>query len=58
MIVAERLDLYAVVASTFMIEHDQTRDGARHIHPVWRDCTNHWGDDLLAAHFAAIHRAL
>jgi hypothetical protein len=24
--------------------------------PVWRDFTNDWGEDMLAAHYAAEHR--
>ena len=48
---------YAVVGPTFTIEYDNTQDGANHIHTVWRDLTNDWGEDLLAAHYAAAHRA-
>jgi hypothetical protein len=48
---------YAVKGPTFLIEYDKTQDGANHIHSVWRDFTNDWGEDLLAAHYAAAHRA-
>ncbi len=48
---------YAVVGPTFMIEYDKTQDGANHIHSVWRDFTNDWGEDLLAMHYAAAHHA-
>jgi len=43
---------YAVRGPTFVIEYDNTQNGANHIHSVWRDLTNDWGEDLLAAHYA------
>jgi Protein of unknown function (DUF3500) len=46
---------YAVKGPTFLIEYDNTQDGANHIHSVWRDLTNDWGEDLLAAHYAEAH---
>jgi hypothetical protein len=48
---------YAVRGPEFVIEYDNTQDGANHIHAVWRELTNDWGEDLLARHFAAAHRA-
>ncbi|MGE3272592.1 MAG: DUF3500 domain-containing protein [Chloroflexota bacterium] len=47
---------YAIKGPTFLIEYDNTQDNATHIHSVWRDFTNDWGEDLLAAHYAAEHR--
>ena len=47
---------YAVCGSRFVIEYDNTQNDASHIHSVWRDLTNDWGEDLLAAHYAAAHR--
>ena len=47
---------YAIKGPTFLIEYDNTQDNATHIHSVWRDLTNDWGEDLLAAHYAAEHR--
>jgi hypothetical protein len=47
---------YAVKGPTFLIEYDNTQDNATHIHSVWRDFTNDWGEDLLAAHYASEHR--
>jgi len=44
---------YAVRGPTFLLEYDNTQDGANHIHSVWRDLRNDWGDDLLAAHYAS-----
>jgi len=46
---------YAVRGPTFVIEYDNTQNGANHIHSVWRDLANDWGLDLLAAHLADAH---
>lgn len=46
---------YAIKGPTFLIEYDNTQDDATHIHSVWRDLTNDWGEDLLLAHYAAEH---
>jgi hypothetical protein len=46
---------YAVRGPTFVIEYDNTQNGANHIHAVWRDLDNDWGEDLLAAHLAGAH---
>ena len=43
---------YAIVGSSFLIEYDNTQNGANHIHSVWRDFTHDFGEDLLAAHYA------
>jgi hypothetical protein len=47
---------YAVRSPTFVIEYDNTQNGANHIHAVWRDLDNDWGQDLLADHLAAAHQ--
>jgi hypothetical protein len=46
---------YAVRGPVFLIEYDNTQNDANHIHAVWRDLTNDWGEDLLASHYAAEH---
>jgi hypothetical protein len=46
---------YAVKGPTFMLEYDNTQNGANHIHSVWRDFTGDWGEDLLARHYAESH---
>jgi hypothetical protein len=46
---------YVVKGPRFMIEYDNTQNNANHIHSVWRDFTNDWGEDLLAAHYATTH---
>jgi Protein of unknown function (DUF3500) len=38
-----------------LIEFDNTEDGANHVHCVWRDPANDFGDDILAQHQAAQH---
>jgi hypothetical protein len=48
---------YAIRGPGFLIEYDNTQDGANHIHSVWRDLTNDWGEDRLAAHYRAAHRS-
>jgi Protein of unknown function (DUF3500) len=46
---------YAVHGSRLLIEYDNTQNGANHIHAVWRDLANDWGEDLLARHYRAVH---
>jgi hypothetical protein len=46
---------YAVRGPTFVIEYDNTQNGANHIHAVWRDLGADWGEDLLLAHRTAAH---
>jgi hypothetical protein len=46
---------YAVRGPRFLVEYDNTQNGANHIHAVWRDLANDWGEDLLAAHYASDH---
>jgi hypothetical protein len=48
---------YRVQGAQFLIEYDNTQNRANHQHIVWRDFNGDFGDDLLAAHYAAIpHR--
>jgi plasmid stabilization system protein ParE len=46
---------YAVRGPAFLIEYDNTQNGANHIHAVWRDLVNDWGEDRLAAHYRDAH---
>jgi hypothetical protein len=48
---------YAIKAPSFLIEYDNTQNEANHIHSVLRDISGDWGEDLIAAHYAAAHRA-
>lgn len=47
---------YRVQGSTFLVEYDNTQNGANHVHSVWREYDGDWGDDILKAHYAASHR--
>jgi hypothetical protein len=48
---------YAIRGPRLLVEYDNTQNGANHIHAVWRDLANDWGEDLLAAHYRASHAA-
>jgi Protein of unknown function (DUF3500) len=48
---------YAIKGPAFLIEYDNTQNGANHIHSVLRDVPGDWGEDLLAQHYAESHRA-
>jgi hypothetical protein len=47
---------YRLHGPTVLIEFDNTVDGARHIHVLWRDPTGDFGADLLRQHHEAAHR--
>ena len=44
---------YTIRGKAFLIEYDNTQNGANHIHSVFRDYENDWGEDVLAAHYGA-----
>lgn len=46
---------YAVRGPGFLVEYDNTQNGANHIHAVWRDLRNDWGGDALAGHYRQGH---
>jgi hypothetical protein len=46
---------YRIQAPGLLIEHDNTQSGGKHVHSVWRDPDNDWGDDILARHYQAEH---
>jgi hypothetical protein len=48
---------YCVRAPEFLIEYDNTQDGANHAHSVWRHLRDDWGTDLLREHYARRHTA-
>jgi hypothetical protein len=48
---------YCVRAPHFLIEYDNTQDGANHAHSVWRHLRDDWGTDLLRDHYARRHPA-
>ncbi len=48
---------YAVRGPRFLVEYDNTQNGANHIHAVWRELQNDWGEDALAGHYRRDHAA-
>jgi hypothetical protein len=47
---------YRVQTPAFLIEYDNTQNGANHIHAVWRDFTGDFGGDLLQEHYHSSHQ--
>jgi hypothetical protein len=47
---------YRVQTASFLIEYDNTQNGANHIHSVWRDFNGDFGEDLLKVHYQASHQ--
>jgi hypothetical protein len=47
---------YRVQGPEFLIEYDNTQNGANHIHTVWRDLKGDFGLDLLQEHYKTSHR--
>ncbi len=43
---------YRVQGPSFILEYDNTQNDANHIHCVWRDFENDFGEDLLQKHYA------
>ena len=48
---------YRVQGATFLLEYDNTQNDANHIHAVWRDFENDFGDDLLKRHYEQVPHA-
>ncbi len=46
---------YRLHGPTFVVEYDNTQNNANHIHTVWRDLEDDWGDNLLRIHYAQSH---
>lgn len=47
---------YRIQSPAFLIEYDDTQNGANHIHSVWRDFNGDFGLDLLKEHYQTSHR--
>ena len=48
---------YRIHGPTMLIEYDNVQGGANHVHSVWRDPENDFGDDLLRRHYEEVeHR--
>ena len=46
---------YRVQGPTFVLEYDNTQNGANHVHSVWRDMAGDFGEDLLKKHIEQAH---
>lgn len=46
---------WRVQSNTFAIELDNTQNGANHVHTLWRDFANDFGEDDLTRHYAEEH---
>jgi hypothetical protein len=47
---------YRLHGPSFLVEYDNTQNNANHIHTVWRDLKNDWGEDLLQHHYMESHK--
>ena len=47
---------YQIQGATFLAEYDNTQNDANHIHAVWRDLENDFGEDALQRHYRLDHR--
>jgi hypothetical protein len=45
---------YRVQGPTFIFEYDNTQNNANHVHAVWRDYDNDFGEDLLKKHYETV----
>lgn len=45
---------YRIQSDTFMIEYDNFQNDGNHIHSVWRDLKNDYGEDILKRHYAEV----
>jgi hypothetical protein len=51
----KRPHYYRVHGPSFLIEYDNTQNNANHIHSVWRDLRDDWGEDILRNHYKESH---
>jgi hypothetical protein len=47
---------YRIQGPTFLMEYDNTQNEANHIHAVWRDLRNDFGEDILRKHYDQDHK--
>jgi len=45
---------YRVQGPTFLLEFDNTQNDGNHVHSVWRDFKDDFGDDLLRKHYEEV----
>jgi len=46
---------YRLQGPRFFAEYDNVQNGANHIHTVWRDSADDFGEDILKAHYQREH---
>jgi Protein of unknown function (DUF3500) len=46
---------FRIQGPTLLIEHDNTQDNGNHIHSVWRNPADDFGDDVLTEHYRLHH---
>jgi hypothetical protein len=46
---------YRVQGGNFVLEYDNTQNGANHVHSLWRDFDHDFGADLLEQHYREAH---
>jgi hypothetical protein len=46
---------FRIQGPVLLIEHDNTQDNGAHIHSVWRNPVDDFGDDVLAQHYRLHH---
>ena len=44
---------YRIQGPSFIMEYDNTQNGANHVHTVWRSFEGDFGEDLLKKHYEA-----
>ena len=47
---------FRIQGPVLLIEHDNTQDNGAHIHSVWRNPVDDFGDDVLAEHYRQHHQ--
>jgi len=48
-------DYYRLHGPSLLVEYDNTQNNANHIHTVWRDIRNDWGEEFIKGHYARSH---
>jgi hypothetical protein len=48
---------YRIQGPSFLVEYDNTQNGANHIQSVWRDFDGDFGRDLLREHYRGASRS-
>lgn len=51
----QRPHYYRLHGPTLLIEYDNTQNGANHVHSIWHNPANSFGQDLLRAHYQEAH---